>query len=230
MARSGSYDFTVTATQIVKDALLLNSAADPWNTVSANDNEICMRFLNMLVKNIQKDADLWVNTDVTHTLTAGTESYTIGDGKTIDTFRPSVLKHCRREDSSGTEIDVSVVSREDYMSVPDKSLQGQVLQVYYDPQISDATVYVWPTGASGNLTLIMTFQRPIQDFDAAGNNPDLPPEWNIWIVYTLAALISPIYSGSLRQDLVMAAESLLSPLKNFDTEQVAIQFQPTLGR
>lgn len=230
MALSGSYDYTITAAQAIKDALYLNGATDPWNTVSTEDSDICMRFLNMMIKNIQKDADLWVTTDVTHTLTAGTQSYTVGTGLDIDTARPMKLKHCRRTDSSSTDIDVQVVSRQDYMDQPNKSTQSPVLMAYYDPQLANGVLYVWPTGSSGNLTLTLTFQRPIQDFDETGNNPDLPQEWYIWIVYNLAALISPIYSGQLRQDLKLEAERLLAPLKNFDTEQVPIQLQPTVGR
>ena len=228
MATSDSYDFDVTAGQIVKDALLLNNAVDPFNDVDANDSAICMRFLNMLVKNIQKDANLWINTDVTHTLTAGTESYTVGTGLSVDTARPLKLKHCRRQDSSSNEVPVEVVSRQDYMDIPTKSTQGPVLQVYYDPQIANGVLYVWPTGSTSNVTLILTFQRPIQDFDASGNNPDLPDEWNIWLVYQLATLVSPIYSGSVRKDLLAIALGLEGPLKDFDTEQVAIKFQPTL--
>lgn len=230
MALSGSYDFDVTAGQIVFDALLLNNAIDPINDVDPNDSKICMRFLNMIVKNIQKDADLWVTEDVTHTLTAGTESYTVGTGLNIDTARPLKLKHCRRRDSANNEISVDVVSRQDYMDQPTKSTESQVLMAYYDPQITNGVLYVWPTGAPNDLTLILTFQRPIQDFDANGNNPDLPDEWNIWLVYQLALLISPIYSGAIRTDLAQVAGGLLGPLKDFDTEQVAIQFQPTLGK
>jgi hypothetical protein len=228
MTTSGSYDFDVTAGQIVYDALLLNTAIDPINGISSEDSTICMRFLNMIVKNIQKDANLWVNEDVTHTLTPGTQSYTVGDGLDIDTPRPLKLKHCRRQDTSSNEITVDVSSRQDYMEQPTKSTQGPVLMAYYDPQITNGVLYVWPTGSSGNVTLIMTFQRPIQDFDANGNNPDLPDEWNIWMVYQLAALISPIYSGEVRADLQAIASGLLGPLKNFDTEQVSINFQPDL--
>ncbi len=230
MATSGSYDFDVTAAQIIKDALMLNGAQDPINGITAEDRKVCMRFLNMLVKNIQKDANLWVTEDVTHTLTAGTQSYTVGTGLDIDTPRPMTLKHCRRTDSSGNDISVDVVSRQDYMGQPTKSTQSQVLMAYYDPQRANGVLYVWPTGTTGDLTLVLTFQRPIQDFDANGNNPDLPDEWNIWLVYQLAVLISPIYSGSIRTDLAQAAGGLYAPLTNFDTEQVPIKFQPNLGK
>jgi hypothetical protein len=182
----------------------------------------------MIVKNIQKDANLWVNEDVTHTLTPGTQSYTVGDGLDIDTPRPLKLKHCRRQDTSGNEITVDVSSRQDYMEQPTKSTQGPVLMAYYDPKITNGVLHVWPTGSAGNVTLIMTFQRPIQDFDANGNNPDLPDEWNIWLVYQLASLVSPIYSGEVRADLQAIASGLLGPLKNFDTEQVPISFQPDI--
>jgi hypothetical protein len=226
MATSGSYDFDVTAEQIATDAMRLNSALDPVNEIEPHDRKVCFRFLNMIVKNIQKDADLWVTEDVTHTLTAGTQSYTVGDGLDIDTPRPLKLKHCRRQDSNGTDISVDVVSRQDYMEQPTKSTQSTVLMAYYDPQITNGVLYVWPTGTANNLTLILTFQRPIQDFDENGNNPDLPDEWNIWLVYQLAAMISPIYSGGMRQDLAATAGLLFAPLKNFDTEQVPINFQP----
>jgi hypothetical protein len=189
MATSGSYDFDVTALQIATDAMLLNNALDPFNTIESKDREICFRFLNMIVKNIQKDEDLWVTTDVTHTLTPGTESYTVGTGLDIDTARPLKLKHCRRRDASGNEIAMDVVSRQEYMEQPTKSTQSQALSVYYDPQIANGVLYVWPTGTATDKTIILTFQRPIQDFDSNGNNPDLPDEWNIWLVYYLGALI-----------------------------------------
>lgn len=334
MTTSGSTDFDVTTMQIIKDALLLNGVVDPFNDVDENDRDICLRFLNMIMKNAQKDSDLWVTTDITHTLTAGTQSYTVGSsidpdgiaesqtisgattvtlngalvsggtytgtparkiginsagddsgitftivgtdsdntaltevvtgsgdipgiaystghfksvtsittsGSTastievgpyfdIDTPRPLRLKTCRRQDSSGNEITVDVESRQDYMEQPTKSTQSPVLMAYYDPQRDNGVLYVWPTGSSGNLTLIMTFQRPIEDFDENGNNPDLPDEWNIWLVYQLATLISPIYTGQLRQDLLTIAVSMLDSLKKFDTEQVPINFQPTVDR
>lgn len=228
MALSGSYDFDVTMGQIIQDALLLNSAIDPISNVSSEDSKICQRFLNMIVKNVQKDADLWVTTDVTHTLTAGTESYTVGTGLNIDTARPLKLKHCRRRDSNSVDIPVDVVSRQDYMEQPTKSTQSPALMVYYDPQITNGVLYVWPTGSANNLTLVLTFQRPIQDFDANGNNPDLPDEWNIWLVHELAATIAPIYSGGPRQDLQSKADRYFRNLKDFDTEQVPINFQPDI--
>ena len=228
MSVSGTSDFSMTAGEIIKDAMATIGATEANDVVNADDSAFCLRRLNMLAKHMAMSANLWVTTDVTVTLTPGTESYTVGDGLEVDTLRPLRLLSARREDSNGTQINVDVVSRQEYMDLPVKSTQAPANQAYYDPQRDNGVLYVWPTGTTNNTTLICTFKRPIQNFDANSNNPDFPQEWYMALVYALAVKIAPTYIGAVPQDIKMESEQLLAGLYVFDDETTSLKLRPDM--
>lgn len=227
MATSGSTDFSVTRNNIVRDAYLLLGTIDADEILPAELLADGSRMLNMMVKHWQIHTRLWPTKDVTVTLTAGTESYTVGSGQTVDTPRPLRITYARRRDSSNNEIPVDVVSRQTYMDLPVKSTEAPATMVYYDPQLSTGTLYVWPTGTTDNTTLIITVQRPLEDFDAAANTPDFPQEWYLAIVYNLAVKLGPQIDTQVPQDVRFEAERLFSELMQWDEESTSVFLQPS---
>jgi hypothetical protein len=167
---------------------------------------------------------LWLVDDVEVTLTPGTESYTIGSGLTIDTPYPMRISHARRGTTS--EIPIDVVSRQDYMDIPNKTLQAPPNMIYYHRQRNYGTLYVWPTGSSSNTSLTITTQRPVQDFDSEGNNPDFPKEWVMCVHYMLAEMIAPKYRGMIPPHVSSMSAQLRGTLLGFDEEETEIRFQP----
>jgi len=226
MATSGSTDFNTTESSIIDDALLMLNAFDQEETIPAADYAKARRMLNMLKNMLATKANLWTTTDVDHTLTPGTESYTVGTGLNIDTARPLRLLHARRTDGSGNQIAMDVVSRQYYMDLTTKSTQSACLQVYYDPQLANGVLYCWPTGDTNNTSITLTFQRPIEDFDATGNNPDLPPEWHLPLVTLLARRLAPSYLGSAPQWLQVESEQMMQMVESWDEEEAPMSFQP----
>jgi hypothetical protein len=224
MSTSGNTNFSITAEQIINDSHLLIGVIAEGEVTSNEQSSLSLHFLNMLTKHLAISANLWIIKDVTHTLTPGTESYTVGSGLNVDTPRPLRLKRARRRDNSGLEIEVEVISRDEYMSLPIKNTQAPALKVYYDPQLANGVLYVWPTGTSNNTTLKLTFQRPLEDFTILGNNPDFPQEWYMAIVYQLALKLQRIYLGKIDSNLAAEATALLESLKQFDEEQVSVKF------
>ena len=226
MATSGSTDFNTTEVTIITDALLMIDAIDQEEAVPAPDYAVARRMLNMLVKFLATKTNLWVQTEVAHTLTPGTESYTVGTGLDIDTARPLRLLHARRTDGSTQDIPIQVVSREDYLSLPNKTTQSACLQVYYDPQLANGVLYCWPTGDTNNTSLTLTFKRPLEDFDASGNNPDFPLEWQLPLVVLLAEALAPSYLDSMPQWLMLKANMMRAEIEAWDEEDVSIFMQP----
>lgn len=228
---SDSTDFNVTTATIIEDALLLLGAQDAEESVQPADNAKARRMLNMLVQTLATTADLWVKVDVTHTLTPGQPSYDVRAGAVapgvyaINTPRPLRLRAARRSDGT-TELPIEVVDRKRYMGIPDKATQGPPLLVYYDPQIETGKLYVWQTGDTTWDTLILTFQRPIEDMDVAGDNPDFPKEWHLCLVYNLARLLLPSYPTSEATRIESTADALLTAIKAHDAEDEPIQFVP----
>lgn len=223
MSTSGSYDNTSTMTEIIYDAFALINVIDDGETMPADQWAYGKRKLNELMALFSNHRGLWLIDDITITLTPGTTSYDIGVGLDIDEPKPRRIIDARRVMSGGNEIPIDVVSRQEYMSNPNKSLQSPANMVYYDPRRDNGILYVWPTGTDTEDTIIVTAQRPIQDFDTEGNNPDLPKEWILCIKYQLATVIAPKYLGGVvPADVKILADQFLASLINSDEEKTSV--------
>ena len=226
MATSGTYIFEANRTKIIQSALAELNVWDIAQPLSSVEELYCADQLNFLLKNLSINVNLWIRTEVNHTLTAGTESYTVLTGGDISTPRPLALLAARREDSNGNEVECNVVSREEYLDQPDKSTQSAALSFYYDPQITTGRLYVWPTGSATDTLVHLTFKRYLQDIGAATKTPDIPQEWQIYLYKKLAYQVSKHYYGEFHQDLKREVDELFFLLKTHDEESVSSQFQP----
>lgn len=226
MATSGSTDFAVTGANVLRDAALLIGAIDGSGDLEPREQQDMLRMLNMMLKSWQIHVELWPTTDVQFTLTPGTESYTVGTGLDINTPRPLRLISCRRENSSGIEVEVDVVTRQEYKMLPQKDTQSPVTLVYYDPQLTNGVLYVWPTGSTNDKILNLTFQRPIEDIDATSNTFDFPQEWYLTIVYNLAVITAPIFDMPVPQSVGSLAIGYLEQLKPWDSSEGSFFIQP----
>jgi hypothetical protein len=223
MSTSGSYDNTSTMTEIIYDAFALCNIIDDGETLPADQWEYGKRKLNELMALFSQHRGLWLIDDITVTLVPGTKSYTVGTGLDIAQPKPQRIIDARRVTSGGSEIPIDVVSREEYSSIPNKALQSPTNMVYYDPRRDNGVLYVWPTGTADEDTVILTTQRPIQDFDTEGNNPDLPKEWILCIKYQLATVIAPKYLGGVvPADIKILADQFLSSLILSDEEKTSV--------
>ena len=117
-----------------------------------------------------------------------------------------------------------MLSRLDYQSLPNKTATGIPTQLFYDPQLVTAYVYVWPAPVDSLSAINFTYYRSIQDFDTAANTPDLPQEWIRTIVWNLAAEIALEYDCPPRRFATiqeMAAQTL-DDVKGWDHEPESV--------
>jgi len=163
---------------------------------------------------------------------------TAAAGNTIFCFqkkvqRPLEIMEARLRDEDGKETPINIVSRSVYMNMSDKSTSGMPTIVYYDPQLTNGTLYVWPTTDSVDNVLRLTIKKPIQDFDAATDDCDFPIEWAEAIKFNLALRLAPELMDDIAEDrmkyiLEMARESKRNA-QGFDAElNTSIYFQPDL--
>lgn len=146
--------------------------------------------------------------------------------------RPLKIHSIRRRTGTGTStMDVPLIqlSREEYFDLPNKEVRGTPTQYYYDPQITTGKLYVWPTPDDPFIRLQLTYQAQLEDFDAAGNNPDFPQEWLECLVYNLAMRIAPAFGKDekLLATLAPMAQASLQSLISYDQETTSIQLVPT---
>lgn len=146
--------------------------------------------------------------------------------------RPLRIESIRRRDVSGNSaIDTPVgeMGREEYFDLPYKSNTGRPVQYYYDPGRASGTLYIWPAPDVISQLLKITYLRPIQDFDAATNDPDFPQEWLECLKYQLAVRLAPEYGVTLKPEVASIAASLLENVMGWDNEPNSIYFQPAFN-
>lgn len=118
---------------------------------------------------------------------------------TTKLVRPLKIVDARRyniasgQDTPISETQGSMMSRLDYQAIPNKAQTGSINRAFYDPGRDTGYLYLWQPVSVVRDLVKMTCHRPIMDFDAAGDTPDLPQEWFDAIVYNLAVSIGPEY-------------------------------------
>jgi hypothetical protein len=221
--------FSLTKSQIVRQALLMLGAIDTSEQPTSKEVSDASVRLNALINDLAPHCNVFATYDHTHTLTPGTQSYTVGNGKDIDVYRPYKLISARRKSSSSDlEVELWVESRQEYMRLPNKSTQAPPVLVYYQPKAAEGVLYVWPTGTSTWNKLVLTFQRPLDTLDATGDTLDMPQEWHYAITVMLAEALAPDYLNGIPQWLMAKAEQKRQQMLAHDTEDASLYIKPDL--
>jgi hypothetical protein len=231
MATSGSTDYNQTLREAATEALVMVGACMRGDTPSAADMTAALKSANLMVKTWSADPDpkLWLITEASLTLVASTASYTLSAARKVVS--------ARRRTGTGTgqnDLPLRVLSRQEYESRPNKLSTGSPLEVYFDPQQSARTLYVWPVPdatIAASTTIRYTYLRVIEDLDALDNDFDIPQEWVEAILYGLAARLSVSYDLHLinpakAQKIEERAAALYGQLAAYDDEPGSFFMQP----
>ncbi len=140
--------------------------------------------------------------------------------------RPLSIVEVRLVREDETEMPIEIVSRETYMLLSDKDTSGLINQAYYDPQLTNGTLYLWPTSSDVQNILKMIIKKPIMDFDASTDDGEFPQEWFEAITTNLAIRIGIKNGVPLDPDLKALAAEGKWLIQSFDQEGGSISFQP----
>jgi hypothetical protein len=162
------------------------------------------------------------NTSVT---LSGTLDVAVEDGAVVytyaNTFVPVLrVLDVRRKQLTDYEIPMNFVSREEYMSLPNKDQPGTAIQAYYSRQIPYGTMYVWNAPSSAVPVIRFTYERKTQIMVDADDTFDLPEEWLEAIIWNLAKRLKSIYGCSQKRamEIDMMAKETLDNALGFDTD------------
>lgn len=169
---------------------------------------------------------LTINDAITSTATALNTVFSY----TTQLDRPlAVLNEPRLRNNSNIDRPMFLVGRREYMEMPNKTTEATPTMIYVDIQRDNAVAYVWPTPDDVSERIKLTYVRPIQDFDASGDNPDLPSEWLDAITMNLAVKLARPYGVSIAKkcpDLLQDAATSLIDLQLWDTENSSTYIIP----
>jgi len=120
-----------------------------------------------------------------------------------------------------------MMSRQEYMDLPNKYNPGTITQAFYNPARDQGEMFVWNTPVDATNAMRFTWYRPIQDFLTTDDAPDLPQEWLNCLDWNLALELCPRYSVSAeRWDRISAMSAQkLELVKGWDREPTSVYFQ-----
>ena len=132
---------------------------------------------------------------------------------TTKIVRPLKIVDARRyniasaQDTPISETQGALMSRLDYMALPNKTQTGTINRVFYDPGRDTGYLHLWQPVSSVRDLVKFTWHRPIMDFDAAGDTPDLPQEWFDALAFNLADSIKLEYDVPAERAMMISQQA-----------------------
>lgn len=183
MAVSGVTAFSMTARDMVKQAMVelgaLNSGEDP----TADELTDALVRLNSMLKSWQtQGVNLWREDEQTVTITAATASVTLAAGI--------------RQVFSARHIDdyerlLGQWERGDYLSLPNKDTEGNPTIFYVSRQRDALVMYFWPVPTT-NQTVKIDCERIVNTVVDAAETVDVPVHANEAVWVNLAVRLIPM--------------------------------------
>jgi len=226
---------SVTRDDIIKAALRKLDVLGEGETPTAEDYTNCSFGLNLLLKAWALEGTfLWKTTELTLPLVSGTVSYQIGDTATgtgaLVTNRPiKLIDACFVRDANSNDVPVTLLSRQEYNALGNKTTSGTVTQIFYDPQLTNGVLKVFGKPADSLSSLHLVAQIPIYDFSSGSETLDLPQEGYQAAVYGLADEMMDEYpkpSAVTIQRITGKAAQFKEQLTSFSQEEASVFFMP----
>lgn len=228
MTSSNTYTFSMSRDDIIGGALRLTGAFGDQDAIPPSDIANCAQALNIICKEMANEGlPLWCVADIPVPLVAGQSVYNLS--VIFNQPRPVRLLDLYLRDSTGNDVSLKIVSRYDYDTLGQKFQRGVPNQAFYDPQLGAATITLYNSPADSTHTLHVVYQRQIQDFNLATDNPDFPQEAYRLLKWCLADEIALEYQapGDVRAEIAVKATGYRNKFFASEQEQTSIYFTPS---
>jgi len=162
MTTSGSKDFELDVSDYIEEAF----ERCGLEVRTGYDMKTAKRSLNlMLAEWANRGLNQWTIKNRSETMVAGTGNYTL-DADVID-----VLSVVVRRD--GTDYALERLSRDEYLSIPNKTTQSRPNQFFLDRQ-STPVLKLWPVAENSTDVVIYDCLTRMDDADTYTNTVDMP--------------------------------------------------------
>jgi len=222
MAVSGTYNFNLDIDEVIQEAMEMIGGENTLGHEPAS----ARRSINLMLKDWQNRGVLLWSTSVSSvTVAASVTAYSLGSS-TVDALEVVL----GRDD---TDIQLTRISPEEYLLIPNKTQTGRPMQFSIRRGIANPTMSLWPIPENSTDILKMEVISELQDVDkSAEQNADLPKRFLPPLTCGLAYYMSmkrPGVEGQRIQMLKMNYEELLSRAMLEDRERAAMRVIPRLG-
>lgn len=207
MATSGTKTFSLNIADTIEEAFELAGL----ELRTGYDAETARRSLNIMFADwSNRGVNLWTIDQVSLTLTAGTNQYT------LNAYDVDIVSAVVRQTISGTTTDLQLnrVGRTEFLNIPDKTSTGRPTQYFLD-RATTPVLNIWPTPDTvATYTLITNRVTRIDDVTASNQDPDVPSRFMPCMVSGLAYYLAmkknpdkaPMLKQQYEQDFKFAAD------------------------
>lgn len=226
MTTSGTYNFNPALSEVVLNA---------FARIGVRRTEILQNHLSdarmeanlLLAKLADQQPNLWTVDLQSVVLVQGTSTYT------VPTETAMILDVYIRYGTPSTDRSMYPISRSEYSTYPEKSLQAFPTVYWFDRLISP-TITLWPVpDGEGPYTLFYYRVRQIQDAEYSNNTNalklEIPYLWLDAFVAGLAARLARIYAPQLEQIRKADADEAWALAAKQDVENVNLMISPGLS-
>ena len=211
-----------TANDIVKGALRKLGVKAAGQALTAEEGADGLSLLNDLLESWALERLMLQNlTEVSITLTANDEQYTIGSGGDKDTTRPVSIESAYIRDSSNNDTPVAIISDAQYSRISGKTDSSSTPAfLYYRPEYPLGKIYLYPRPDAGK-TLYLSAWLQFTAFASLSTTVALPPGYKRALEWNLALEISPEYRDP-KSVIFQMAQNSKSWIKTVNSKEVPI--------
>lgn len=211
------FDYLATRNQIIQGAFRIVGALETGQNLTADMLDQGVKALQLLVKSwSNKHLFLWSFRQSSFTTVAAQELYTTTDLTGEDDAIIGLDKAWVVD--SNDDLPLEVISYSRYLDIQDKETNtGRPSAIAFRPTPSPS-FYVWPSPDTAYTIKILSVY-PLEDFDTAAGDGDLPARFQRALKYGLAEDLFDEYPGPMneRQYVQGKAANLFREAKIFDT-------------
>lgn len=191
MTTSGVTDWPLTASEVIKQALVelgaLNSGEEPEST----EQDDAMIRLNAMLKSWGGEANLFREGTGTLIVAAGTGAGTLPDDvRDINSVRYVVSATYNRP--------LTQWNRAQYYAMPNRDQTGNPIAYYVSKTIAGTEIRLWPVPVD-EVTLHLDYGRAVETVTSPDETLDIPQEWQEVAILGLAKRCANMF-GTTRLD------------------------------
>lgn len=202
MATSGAFFTSYQLSELVDEAFE-RCKLDP-EKLTARHAQSARRSLNLMFMEWSNRKDQQHLIDRQTQALAANDAYFDGPAGTLDI----ILINVKRDDA---EIPLEVISRDEWMAIPDKTVTGRPDRVFVEKKLDSVRVHFWPVEESSNTDTMIYYRLKIQeDAGTAQNTADFMVQYSDAIAAGLAARLAEKFAPKEEDKLIMKAERALN--------------------
>ena len=209
------------------DAGFLEEGEDP-NSEQLSSN---FRRLNDIINLWQTQGlKLFLLEELTITLVAGTSTYSIGPGKTINMVKPSRILDAYVKTPDNVKRPLIAISWKDWNLLP--TVSDGTITSYFVNKLSDyLEVRFWNTPSTSEAlnTVVALIQREVVNPINLQDDMDFPQEWRIALRWGLADDICSGQPAAIMDRCAQRAAIYRDALESWDVEDASTSFAPDLS-